>query len=376
MQDLQQPHQPDEKNLWQPIFPGGMKGMANLGNTCFINAAMQCLSKAEPLIEYFLNRRFEEDIKNKYIITPNRTNAMIGNAFFDTIIKLWDPKDQGSVVPRPLIGILSSQGINQQFRHGRQNDSHELLVFLLECLHNCLRIEVKVNINVDGTITDDLNRRVLQGYKHLERHLKTFKMSIVTQTFAGQHESATTCKNCSNISRTYDVFETVSLPITEKCSTVYDCMDVFTDHEVLEGENMYNCDNCKKTSNATKHITFWSMPKILIIHFKRFNLVQDGKQSRWQKNDSMIDFPINNLNLMKYKNIEPANMKELELYDLFGVVAHTGGLHGGHYIAHTKHPIDGKWSTFNDTGVRPITDPAQIVNNSAYILFYQKKIVE
>ena len=66
--------------------------------------------------------------------------------------------------------------------------------------------------------------------------------------------------------------------------------------------------------------------------------------------------------------------KESNLYDLYGIVHHSGSANGGHYISYTKNMISQDFYEFNDSRVSQIKNPEAIVNSGAYLLFYEKKI--
>jgi ubiquitin C-terminal hydrolase len=77
--------------------------------------------------------------------------------------------------------------------------------------------------------------------------------------------------------------------------------------------------------------------------------------------------------LQNYRDIKPQRVNDLCLYDLYAVVSHSGNLHGGHYISHAKHPVSKKWQTFNDSSVKDVKNPSEVINSQAYLLFYQQK---
>ena len=62
------------------------------------------------------------------------------------------------------------------------------------------------------------------------------------------------------------------------------------------------------------------------------------------------------------------------LYDLYAVCNHTGGMSGGHYTAYCKNPVDGTWYLFDDMRVERIREQ-QIVTKAAYLLFYARRNV-
>ena len=100
-----------------------------------------------------------------------------------------------------------------------------------------------------------------------------------------------------------------------------------------------------------------------MISLKRFS--PDGTQ----KLNSLIDFPIENLDLTPYvKGYNASSFK----YDLYGVCNHMGGVMGGHYTAFAKH-AENTWIHFNDNSVEIVDDPRKIITPLAYCLFYRKK---
>lgn len=337
----------------------GNAGILNKGNTCYLNAILQCLTKIPKLAQYFIQREYENDFAMAVRNDIQKVDIAITCGFGNVCNDVWSGKRVCD--PLLLVRALRSQGHNSQFGGFGQNDAHEILVFLLDKIHMCFKTNVKVTVS--GTPKSAVEARLLQSYTNWQKYLNVWKHSIITELVAGQYESATTCKGCGNTSFTYDPFQTVSLQIPEKAATLYDCLDEFCHTENLDGDNSYKCDNCKNVGGATKHIGFWLMPDILIVHLKRFD-------HQGNKIETVIDFPFENLDATKYKQLyDVPNVPNVEKYNLFGVVTHVGGLNGGHYTSFTKHPRTMEWYFFNDTNVAKCKQPA--IEN-AYILFYQK----
>ena len=103
----------------------------------------------------------------------------------------------------------------------------------------------------------------------------------------------------------------------------------------------------------------YSANEIVIIHLKRF------RNNR--KIENLVEFPLEGLNLKEY-----LPNKEDNIYDLFAVANHIGGLHGGHYFAYCKNFLDNEWYEFNDSNVEKI-DKKKVVSDNAYVLFYSKR---
>ena len=103
-------------------------------------------------------------------------------------------------------------------------------------------------------------------------------------------------------------------------------------------------------------------PSILVIDIKRFNATN-------RKNQIMVDFPLENLNLSKY--VIGYN-KDSYVYDLYAVCNHSGSVLGGHYTSFVKN-ANGKWYHYNDTSVSEVALDKQIISPKAYCFFYRKR---
>ena len=139
--------------------------------------------------------------------------------------------------------------------------------------------------------------------------------------------------------------------------------EILSEEELLDENNEWYCENCKKKQRAKKKLEIYNTPKILIIQIKRFNHIN--------KINTRVDFPLTDLDLSKYTL---SNNKERQIkYDLFAVANHYGSLSYGHYTAFCKNSIDEKWYEFNDSSVCEIKDLSKIVSPNAYVLFYKQK---
>lgn len=137
--------------------------------------------------------------------------------------------------------------------------------------------------------------------------------------------------------------------------------------EILSEDNQLKCTKCNKKTNCKKSIQINRVGPILIFTFQRF---KDGK-----KNTDLINFPITDLDMSKY--LVGPQKDENNIYDLYGVVNHSGCLGGGHYTAQCFNRQEGKWFNFNDSFVKPFstfeTLESEILTPRAYVLFYQKR---
>ena len=149
--------------------------------------------------------------------------------------------------------------------------------------------------------------------------------------------------------------------------TLYDCLQYFSDEECLEEGNEWYCNKCKKRVMASKQIELFYLPRILCICLTRF--VRQGRFSGYTKNNRLVVFPIENLNMEKYMCGPDKNYSK---YDLFAVSQHYGGMGGGHYTAACKN-IDGYWYEYDDSSCSNITQRGEVINSAAYVLFYRRK---
>ncbi|RWS04954.1 ubiquitin carboxyl-terminal hydrolase 15-like protein [Dinothrombium tinctorium] len=145
-----------------------------------------------------------------------------------------------------------------------------------------------------------------------------------------------------------------------------DCIAQFTTTERLGADDPWYCPRCKKHQQATKKFDLWSLPKVLIIHLKRFSYSKFCRD----KLDTFVDFPVNDLNMGEYIINNPNN--EPKLYDLIAVANHYGGLGGGHYTAYAKNRETEHWHYFDDSNVS-LAPEENVVSKAAYVLFYLRK---
>lgn len=123
--------------------------------------------------------------------------------------------------------------------------------------------------------------------------------------------------------------------------TLEDCLNEFGKEEILSEQDTWYCPRCKEHRRATKKFELWKTSDILVMHLKRFS----SSGFRRDKLEVLVDFPIENLDLTS-RVIEKEDGKS-EIYDLFAVDDHWGGLGGGHYTAFAKNYNDGKWYEYN-----------------------------
>ncbi|XP_008830024.1 ubiquitin carboxyl-terminal hydrolase 8 [Nannospalax galili] len=344
------------RNL-NPLFGGSgpaLTGLRNLGNTCYMNSILQCLCNAPHLADYFNRNCYQADI--------NRSNLLgykgeVAEEFGIIMKALWTGQYR-CISPRDFKVTIGK--INDQFAGYSQQDSQELLLFLMDGLHEDLNKadNRKRHKEENNDHLDDCKAAEHAWQKH-----KQLNESIIVALFQGQFKSTVQCLTCHKKSRTFEAFMYLSLPLasTSKC-TLQDCLRLFSKEEKLTDNNRFYCSHCRTRRDSLKKIEIWKLPPVLLVHLKRFSY--DG---RWkQKLQTSVDFPLESLDLSQYV-IGPKN--NLKKYNLFSVSNHYGGLDGGHYTAYCKNAARQRWFKFDDHEVSDIS-VSSVKSSAAYILFY------
>ena len=131
---------------------------------------------------------------------------------------------------------------------------------------------------------------------------------------------------------------------------------------------------------ATKTLELYRVPKVLIISLKRFKASKSRYGFGGQKIDTLVDFPLEGLDMRPFVLMPEQRNSDNLLYDCFGISNHFGGVGGGHYTAYGKNPITGKWYDFDDSSVREHSPNSRygdsLVSGSAYNLFYRLRTNE
>ena len=157
--------------------------------------------------------------------------------------------------------------------------------------------------------------------------------------------------------------------------TLKQCLEHFTATEVLSEQDTWYCSKCKQHVRAKKTLALWSVPRLLVVHLKRFS-EEEGYGGR-EKIDTHVNFPLEGLDMGPYlcgggiscEDSEAAK-KEAPIYDLYAVSNHYGGSGFGHYTAYSYVPGSREWHLFDDSSVSKVS-PDQICSSAAYVLFYK-----
>ena len=413
------------EEIRKSITVPGLSGLSNLGNTCYMNSALQCILATNLLIPYFLKKEFHEDLlnnikellaqkvrnvegsdKDEYIsvdlddIIHEYKNSITYN-LYKLMKVVWQNNQE--ITPITFKKIIGKT--NSIFNGYNQNDSQEFLSFVLDKVHDELKREVNIVYNnipenvkkydmirrqYNEKILEDINiedkEKIINEFKEykkkhisevaIQKYIVYWKKylekshSIINDIFMGTYYTEIICNECKNQSIVFEPYNILQLSIPDNGNIDLEkCIQNFTTEEELKDKNKYKCEECNKYVNAIKKTSIWDTPDILIIQLKRFI----NTHNFTTKVKSIVKYPLYNFSLEKFYSVHfPRNYK----YDLYGVIQHTGSLYGGHYIAHTKNFINNKWYEFNDANVIHIDDneiEKELMSRDSYILFYKKK---
>ena len=353
------------------------KGLYNIVSTCYMNSTLQCLFHVSPLISYFLSV-YPKDFKSlKKINESVNTQGNLSYAFYDVIKSIFNaskskqnlssfssPTDiitsfDNAISPEKFQKILGK--CNPQFKDLEANDSKDLILYLLQTMHQELNYYTK-NKPLNK-YPNQYNRA--DTYMAFINSFDITNYSIISYLFYGTSENTTKCDNCKNIIYNFQKFEILSFGVAKYDGKEFNIMNGFDDHikkEKLTGDNQYYCNYCKKLCDADIQSKIIFPPKYLLIN------IDYGKNKKFMPSSVKYSEEID---ITKYINFD---FKKQIKYRILGVCSHLGvsGI-SGHYISFCKNKKTGKWYNFNDSIVSICNSISEIINyGNPYLLLYEQ----
>lgn len=376
----------------------GICGLKNLGNSCYINSILQCLSSIDLFRTWLLLDEYQGRLKKNTF--KHESLVLNLSALFK---QMWFHHTKISP-----IGIKKIMGsICDTFRNNEQQDSHEFLNVLLDNIHDevCSKVNMRFeNVPEDVAKYMDFmdyyeNELTKEGQKEYTQQLEEYKKqnrdvvtinnayqywknyvvrshSIITDLFTGLYYSTVICDECKNVTDTFEPFTILTLHIKEtRTESLEKSLSDFTQEETLTGDNKFYCNKCNKNVDAHKKMYIWEAPKVLIIQFKRFKNTQNITSNFTNKIMTEVDFPLENLDIAP--QLSELHKLSKTKYDLCATSSHSSKTcNMGHYTAYCKNSLNKQWYEYDDDDVYCIAPEKvkdKIITSDAYILFYVRQ---
>ena len=179
----------------------GLVGMRNLGNTCFMSTALQCLSNTWSLTEYLFSTDWEEQINSVSTAAEGRLLC----EYYLLLKKIWIENSR-SVNPGDIKKAIVR--VSRTFAGFSQQDSQEFLSYFLDAIHEDLnQVFVKPYIQQKDYTGECVTEFAAGAWKNHTMRNRSF----IVDTFHGQYFSKIRCPDCKHESVTCDPFDMLSL---------------------------------------------------------------------------------------------------------------------------------------------------------------------
>ncbi|KAI3474324.1 hypothetical protein Pfo_029125 [Paulownia fortunei] len=360
------------------LLPWGLRGLSNLGNTCFMNSVLQALLHTPPLRNYFLKNRTIVTRKSEINKGNNKNVPLCLACDLDAIFSAVFSGDRVPYSPAKFLYSWWQHASN--LASYEQQDAHEFFISMLDGIHEkCRRTGASPTVKVRPNFRGDC--------------------CIAHRVFSGILRSDVMCTSCGFTSTTYDPCVDISLDLepnhvgsakmasTKSRFTLVGCLDHFTRPERLGSDQKFFCQQCQVRQESLKQMSIRKLPLVSCFHIKRFEHSPIRKMSR--KIDSYLQFPFS-LDMAPYLSSsilrsrygnriftfdgdeQDASSEFSSQFELFAVITHSGKLDAGHYVTYLR--LGNQWYKCDDAWITQVSD--DIVRTAqGYMMFYVQKML-
>ena len=330
-------------------------GLNNVGATCYMNATLQCLSNVGELTQFLLD-------SNRINTMKSNPNYKLTNAYAEVLQNLWSGNSIKDYSPYNFKNIISS--MNPLFAGINANDSKDLILFLLETMHNELNF---IKTETPNSMPQGGQYNYNVTFKYFFEYFSNNYRSVISGLFYGMFNAMMTCANCKTITNNIQCYNILIFPLEEvrifkrrnfKMVNILECFEYYEHTEFLYGTNQIYCNRCKSLQNSYNKTKIIIAPNYLILNLNRGRGNIFGIKLIFEEYLDIKQFV--------FYNQSPY------FYELIGVVTHLGqsGM-SGHFIAYCKSFVDSQWYKFNDAMVDPCSFSEVTQIGIPYILFYK-----
>lgn len=326
-------------------------GLANLGATCYINTAVQCLGYCPQFFKYVL-------------AGVQKHSTPLTNELKEIFFELWI--NGNALGPHKFLKSLQSS-VGDYLNIFEQNDVSEFVLLYLDKLNTDMAVELTVDEedlkqlkkNHMDTFNNNRFADLVSTMDIAWIHSIKKEYSPLLDLFHGQLISQIVCGHCGFIHHNYESYCGLSLPLKTNDNTLNGVLEsYFTDEIINDKDKDWKCDKCNLSEPSKKTIKLWRNPNILMVTLKRFDY-------SLSKNNTSIDVP-ESIDLSPYCLYTGKRQ-----YKLVSICVHQGSFGGGHYIAVCRHQ-NGTWYVIDDLNVQPASDSdVQHALKHGYMYFYE-----
>lgn len=324
------------------------RGIANLGNTCSINALLQCFAHCKAIRTFFTEASIKIAYTGKYSVTHELVKVLR---------QLWGDTAEDVVVPKALLLALYEKHA-ATIHHGEQHDICEVCTLLCDKIaEECFQCSALKAYDVPNA-----PKIVAAANQAMKRH-NAKNASQWLDMIQGVTLTMVQCRNkaCAEAYFNFEPFIVLPLNIPRKTSTLQDCLDATFKNEVLDD---WCCDKCK-CRGGLKVTRLWKMPHVFCMNLNRF--AYDPHTNNMRKNNVHIDVPAR-ISLTPDSVLGPQHDNQAIDYALCSVALHHGStIWGGHYTA--IGATDPTWMHYDDTSMDEVPHPNVA---EVYLMMYER----